>query len=272
MDELVKFSSIDLGGGWSCGLRSRSLAMEEIASQKSNPREMLLPLNLKLITDLKQAHLKWTRDLQKADWEVFLTILFFFLFWIFLGAGRIERGKESRRLSTNRKVRAMAKLDGVGAKKMLKEWPTWLLKKAKTCTHYGFIPLIIIIGMNTEPKPQISQLLSPVWLRSYNMAGVVENGDKLPRLLLLLSEPVSFSCTSFRDSFDSVWQRRVEKERLQAWWKKIAELSFVFYSRSGVVMTRLGYKLRQSDGVWSTYQDVWKPSWFWRTWSLCCKP
>jgi import receptor subunit TOM7 len=79
-----------------------------------------------------------------------------------LGAGRIERGKESRRLSTNRKVRAMAKLDGVGAKKMLKEWPTWLLKKAKICTHYGFIPLIIIIGMNTEPKPQISQLLSPV--------------------------------------------------------------------------------------------------------------
>jgi import receptor subunit TOM7 len=56
----------------------------------------------------------------------------------------------------------MVKLDEVGAKKMLKEWPTWLLKKAKTCTHYGFIPLIIIIGMNTEPKPQISQLLSPV--------------------------------------------------------------------------------------------------------------
>jgi import receptor subunit TOM7 len=56
----------------------------------------------------------------------------------------------------------MAKLEAVGMKKSLKEWPTWILKKAKTFTHYGFIPLIIIIGMNTEPKPHISQLLSPV--------------------------------------------------------------------------------------------------------------
>jgi import receptor subunit TOM7 len=56
----------------------------------------------------------------------------------------------------------MAKLEAVGMKKSLKEWPTWFLKKAKTFTHYGFIPLIIIIGMNTEPKPHISQLLSPV--------------------------------------------------------------------------------------------------------------
>ncbi len=95
MDELVKFSSIDLGGGWSCGLRSRSLAMEEIASQKSNPREMLLPLNLKFITDLKQAHLKWTRDLQKADWEVFLTILFFFLFGFFWAQGGSREGKRA---------------------------------------------------------------------------------------------------------------------------------------------------------------------------------
>jgi len=46
---------------------ARSLALEEIASQKSNPREMLLPLNLKLTRDLKQAHLQWKRDLQKAD-------------------------------------------------------------------------------------------------------------------------------------------------------------------------------------------------------------
>ncbi|CAN1333754.1 Mitochondrial import receptor subunit TOM7-1 [Linum perenne] len=28
--------------------------------------------------------------------------------------------------------------------------------------HYGFIPLIIAIGMNSEPKPQLYQLLSPV--------------------------------------------------------------------------------------------------------------
>ncbi|KAJ7536712.1 hypothetical protein O6H91_12G078700 [Diphasiastrum complanatum] len=46
--------------------------------------------------------------------------------------------------------------------KAVKEWPTWFLRKAKTATHYGFIPLIIVIGMNTEPKPHIAQLLSPV--------------------------------------------------------------------------------------------------------------
>lgn len=46
--------------------------------------------------------------------------------------------------------------------KVVKEWSTWFMKKAKVATHYGFIPLIIIIGMNTEPKPQLSQLLSPV--------------------------------------------------------------------------------------------------------------
>jgi import receptor subunit TOM7 len=56
----------------------------------------------------------------------------------------------------------MAKVEAAGKKKYLKEWPTWILKKAKTATHYGFIPLIIFIGMQTEPKPQLSQLLSPV--------------------------------------------------------------------------------------------------------------
>lgn len=44
----------------------------------------------------------------------------------------------------------------------LKEWSTWTIKKAKVITHYGFIPLVIIIGMNSEPKPHLSQLLSPV--------------------------------------------------------------------------------------------------------------
>ncbi|KDP31953.1 hypothetical protein JCGZ_12414 [Jatropha curcas] len=44
----------------------------------------------------------------------------------------------------------------------LKEWSTWTMKKAKVVTHYGFIPLIIIIGMNSEPKPQLYQLLTPV--------------------------------------------------------------------------------------------------------------
>jgi import receptor subunit TOM7 len=83
------------------------------------------------------------------------------------GGGTAERQlRPRRRLSSirgkRRKKKAMAKLEAVGMNKMLKEWPTWILKKAKTCTHYGFIPLIIIIGMNTDPKPQLSQLLSPV--------------------------------------------------------------------------------------------------------------
>ncbi|XP_077236820.1 mitochondrial import receptor subunit TOM7-1-like [Tasmannia lanceolata] len=46
--------------------------------------------------------------------------------------------------------------------KCLKEWSTWAMKKAKVITHYGFIPLVIIIGMNSEPKPHLAQLLSPV--------------------------------------------------------------------------------------------------------------
>ena len=45
----------------------------------------------------------------------------------------------------------------------LKEWSTWTMKKAKVITHYGFIPLVIIIGMNSEPKPHLYQLLSPIW-------------------------------------------------------------------------------------------------------------
>ncbi|XP_038879584.1 mitochondrial import receptor subunit TOM7-1-like [Benincasa hispida] len=48
------------------------------------------------------------------------------------------------------------------ATQSFKEWTTWAVKKAKVITHYGFIPLVIIIGMNSEPKPQLSQLLSPV--------------------------------------------------------------------------------------------------------------
>ncbi|KAI3496316.1 hypothetical protein L1887_38673 [Cichorium endivia] len=52
--------------------------------------------------------------------------------------------------------------DDKSASKLLKEWSTWTMKKAKVITHYGFIPLVIIIGMNSEPKPSLYQLLSPV--------------------------------------------------------------------------------------------------------------
>ncbi len=46
--------------------------------------------------------------------------------------------------------------------KCLKDWSNWALKKAKVITHYGFIPMVIIIGMNSEPKPHLYHLLSPV--------------------------------------------------------------------------------------------------------------
>ncbi|MQL85618.1 hypothetical protein Taro_018136 [Colocasia esculenta] len=48
------------------------------------------------------------------------------------------------------------------AGKCVKEWTTWAMKKAKVAAHWGFIPLIIVVGMNSEPKPQLFQLLSPV--------------------------------------------------------------------------------------------------------------
>ncbi|KAK4781736.1 hypothetical protein SAY86_015838 [Trapa natans] len=46
--------------------------------------------------------------------------------------------------------------------KKVKEWSNWTLKKAKVVVHYGFIPMVIIIGMNSDPKPQLYQLLTPV--------------------------------------------------------------------------------------------------------------
>ncbi|KAK3023434.1 hypothetical protein RJ639_042678 [Escallonia herrerae] len=52
--------------------------------------------------------------------------------------------------------------DERSAVKCLKEWSTWTIKKAKVITHYGFIPMVIIIGMSSEPRPSISQLLSPI--------------------------------------------------------------------------------------------------------------
>ncbi|KAF8086234.1 hypothetical protein N665_0631s0009 [Sinapis alba] len=45
---------------------------------------------------------------------------------------------------------------------LFKEWTNWSLKKAKVATQYGFIPLIIVVGMKSDPKPHLFQLLSPV--------------------------------------------------------------------------------------------------------------
>jgi mitochondrial import receptor subunit TOM7 len=47
------------------------------------------------------------------------------------------------------------------AVRLVKEWTTWTMKTTKVAAHYGFIPLIIVVGMNSEPKPSIAQLLSP---------------------------------------------------------------------------------------------------------------
>ena len=49
------------------------------------------------------------------------------------------------------------------AVRFAKEWTTWTMKKAKVAAHWGFIPLIIVVGMNSgDPKPSLFQLLSPV--------------------------------------------------------------------------------------------------------------
>ncbi|KAF2571781.1 hypothetical protein F2Q70_00001347 [Brassica cretica] len=45
---------------------------------------------------------------------------------------------------------------------LFKDWTNWSLKKAKVATHYGFIPLIIILGMKSDPNTHLFQLLSPV--------------------------------------------------------------------------------------------------------------
>lgn len=51
--------------------------------------------------------------------------------------------------------------EGSQTLKQVKEWSNWTLKKAKVVVHWGFIPMVIVIGMNSEPKPTLSQLLSP---------------------------------------------------------------------------------------------------------------
>lgn len=48
------------------------------------------------------------------------------------------------------------------AVKCVKVWSTWAMKKAKVAAQIGFIPLIIVVGMNSDPKPSLYQLLSPI--------------------------------------------------------------------------------------------------------------
>ncbi|KAK3414681.1 hypothetical protein EUGRSUZ_H00014 [Eucalyptus grandis] len=51
--------------------------------------------------------------------------------------------------------------DGWAVAQAIKEWSRWAMNKAKVITHYGFIPVVVIIGMNSELKPHLSRLLSP---------------------------------------------------------------------------------------------------------------
>uniref|UniRef100_A0A7N0SWM5 Uncharacterized protein n=1 Tax=Kalanchoe fedtschenkoi TaxID=63787 RepID=A0A7N0SWM5_KALFE len=46
--------------------------------------------------------------------------------------------------------------------KKLKELTNRTLKVAKVVAHYGFIPMVIYVGMLSEPRPTYFQLLSPV--------------------------------------------------------------------------------------------------------------
>jgi import receptor subunit TOM7 len=48
------------------------------------------------------------------------------------------------------------------AARLAREWSTWAMKNAKVVAHYGFIPLVILVGMRSEPRPSLVQLLSPV--------------------------------------------------------------------------------------------------------------
>ncbi|KAG6484744.1 hypothetical protein ZIOFF_053269 [Zingiber officinale] len=66
------------------------------------------------------------------------------------------------KISLKAKGKAAKGTEERSAEKCVKEWSNWAMKKAKVIAHYGFIPLVIVIGMNSEPKPHIYQLLSPL--------------------------------------------------------------------------------------------------------------
>ncbi|KAI4967343.1 mitochondrial import receptor subunit TOM7-1-like [Hordeum vulgare subsp. vulgare] len=42
-------------------------------------------------------------------------------------------------------------------------WGEWAMGAAKVVAHYGFIPLVIAVGViKSDPRPSLFQLLSPV--------------------------------------------------------------------------------------------------------------
>ncbi|GJX23656.1 putative RNA-directed DNA polymerase, eukaryota, reverse transcriptase zinc-binding domain protein [Tanacetum coccineum] len=76
--------------------------------------------------------------------------------------GMPEKKKKTNKGKPNKGPKPSSKNSVDKVYNEVKEWSTWGMKKAKVITHYGFIPLIIVIGMNSEPKPTLFQLLSPV--------------------------------------------------------------------------------------------------------------
>jgi len=44
----------------------------------------------------------------------------------------------------------------------VRAWTESALAYAKPAFHWGFIPLIIVLGMQTDPKPSLAQLLGPM--------------------------------------------------------------------------------------------------------------
>ncbi|KAJ1285250.1 hypothetical protein BS78_03G265700 [Paspalum vaginatum] len=70
-----------------------------------------------------------------------------------MASGAAEKGKALADVSESAAESAVRRA---------REWSVWAMKKAKVVAHYGFIPLVIIVGMNSEPKPRLAQLLSPI--------------------------------------------------------------------------------------------------------------
>ncbi|KAG6483540.1 hypothetical protein ZIOFF_060188 [Zingiber officinale] len=81
--------------------------------------------------------------------------------WVIAMASRVSLKVKGKRKKAGKGSKPTAPED-LSAGGLAKEWSTWAMKKAKLIAHYGFIPLVILVGMNSDPKPQLYQLLSPV--------------------------------------------------------------------------------------------------------------
>ena len=80
--------------------------------------------------------------------------IFFFL------RERIQRKKKR----CGRPVSATKKEEGTGVMEtMIKPAAEKVLARAKTAVYYGWIPLIVVLGMTTtEPAPSLLQFINPI--------------------------------------------------------------------------------------------------------------